>query len=250
MRGPSRANGWIACWSDAGWRRVRTRAQRLIAGGHVLVAGRPARKASDPVADPASIVVSGDDCPWVSRGGLKLDFALRHFAIEVRDKVALDLGASTGGFSEVLLARGAIQVVAVDVGHGQLHPRLTAQPRLIRHEGLNVRDLTAAHLPEAPDLIVADLSFISLTVALPAALALAKPDARLVALVKPQFEVGRALLGKGGLVRDRAAREAALAKIRDWLAAQSGWSILGGVESPIAGGHGNREYLLAAARHA
>jgi len=180
----------------------------------------------------------------VSRAGLKLAHALAAFGLDPAGAVALDLGASTGGFTQVLLAAGAAEVWAVDVGHGQLAPLVAADPRVRAIEGLNVRDLTTDHVP-APDWIVADLSFISLEKALPPALALAKPGAVLVALVKPQFEVGRAAVGKGGIVRDTAAVAAARARIRAFLEA-AGWTVTGEAESPITGGDGNVEYLIAA----
>jgi 23S rRNA (cytidine1920-2'-O)/16S rRNA (cytidine1409-2'-O)-methyltransferase len=188
--------------------------------------------------------VVGNPLPWVSRAALKLRHGLEVFGLDPRGAVALDLGASTGGFSQVLLAAGAAEVWAVDVGHGQLAPELRGAPGLRVIEGLNARDLTAAHVP-APDLIVADLSFISLEKALPPALALARPGALLVALIKPQFEVGPARVGKGGLVRDPAARAAARAGVRAFLAG-AGWEVVGEAESPIAGGDGNLEFLIAA----
>ncbi len=229
---------------EAGLAESRARAQALIAAGAVRVDGRPAGKASAEVAVGAVLAVEGDPLPWVSRAGAKLAHALEAFGLDPRGAVALDLGASTGGFTEVLLGAGAAEVWAVDVGHGQLAPALARDPRVHAIEGLNVRALTAAHVPP-PDWIVADLSFISLAKALPAALALARPGAVLVALVKPQFEVGRAAVGKGGIVRDAAAIAAARAGVRDFLGL-AGWTVTGEVESPIRGGDGNREYLVAA----
>ncbi len=182
--------------------------------------------------------------PYVSRAALKLRHALEVFGLDPAGAVALDLGASTGGFSQVLLEAGAAEVWAVDVGHGQLAPALRADPRLHAIEGLNARALTAAHVPP-PGWIVADLSFISLAKALPPALELARPGAVLVALVKPQFEVGPAQVGKGGIVRDPAAHEAVRASVRRFLQA-SGWTVLGETESPITGGDGNAEFLIAA----
>lgn len=229
---------------EAGLAETRARAQALIAAGAVRVDGVPASKVSAEVAEGAVLAVEGDPLPWVSRAGAKLAHALAVFKLDPRGAVALDLGASTGGFTEVLLAAGAAEVWAVDVGHGQLAPALAADPRVHALEGLNVRALTPGHVPP-PDWIVADLSFISLAKALPAALALAKPGAVLVALVKPQFEVGRAAVGKGGIVRDEAAVAAARAGVRDFLAG-AGWTVVGEAESPIRGGDGNREYLVAA----
>jgi 23S rRNA (cytidine1920-2'-O)/16S rRNA (cytidine1409-2'-O)-methyltransferase len=179
---------------------------------------------------------------------MKLAHALDVFRIDPGGKIALDLGASTGGFTDVLLARGARRVYAVDVGHGQLVERLRADPRVVAIGGVNARELSRAHVPEPIDLIVCDVSFISLTLALPAALDLAAPGAELVALVKPQFEVGRGKVGKGGIVREPALHEQACAKIAAWLAARPGWRVLGTIPSPIEGGDGNREFLVFARR--
>lgn len=225
----------------------RSRAQGLIRAGKVRVGGqtenRPAREVA--VHEPIDV----DDFPWVSRAALKLDHALRHFGIAVQGAVALDLGASTGGFTQVLRARGATRVYAVDVGHDQLHPDLRRDPSVVVWEGVNVRALGPAHVPEPIDLLVSDLSFISLEKALPAPLALCGPKARLVALIKPQFEVGPEHIGKGGLVRDpdgsvvAAARARVIAFLR-----QQGWQIIGETDSPILGGDGNAEYLVAACK--
>lgn len=228
----------------AGLAGSRARAQALIAGGVVRVDGLVIAKASATVEPGARITVEGDPLPWVSRAGVKLAHALEVFALDPAGAVALDLGASTGGFTQVLLAAGAAEVWAVDVGHGQLAPVVAGDPRVHAIEGLNVRELTPAHVP-APDFVVADLSFISLAKALPAALSLARPGAALVALVKPQFEVGRAAVGKGGIVRDAAAVAAAREGVRAFLEGQ-GWRVTGEAESPILGGDGNREYLVAA----
>ena len=228
----------------AGLAGSRARAQALIAAGVVRVDGVPAGKGSAKVGAGAALAVAGDPLPWVSRAGAKLAHALAAFGLDPRGAVALDLGASTGGFTQVLLAAGAAEVWAVDVGHGQLAPALAADPRVHAIEGLNVRTLTANHVPP-PDWIVADLSFVSLEKALPPALALAKPGAVLVALVKPQFEVGRAAVGRGGIVKDAAAITAAGARVRAFLAG-AGWTVTGEAESPIRGGDGNVEYLVAA----
>jgi 23S rRNA (cytidine1920-2'-O)/16S rRNA (cytidine1409-2'-O)-methyltransferase len=220
----------------------RSRAQALIRAGAVSVDGAPVRH---PAAEPspgAVIAIAADPCPWVSRGALKLLHALDRLGLAPHG-LALDLGASTGGFTEVLLARGAARVIAVDVGHGQLHPRLAADPRVVLLEGVNARALPPG-LP-APDWITADLSFIPLATALPPALALARPGATLVALVKPQFEAGPAHVGRGGIVRDPAVRAAAVANVRAFLAGK-GWPVIGEAESPIRGGDGNREFLVAA----
>ena len=232
----------------AGLADSRARAQALIAAGVVRVDGRPAGKPAARVGPGAVLALAGDPLPYVSRAALKLRHALEVFGLDPAGAVALDLGASTGGFSQVLLEAGAAEVWAVDVGHGQLAPALLAEPRLHAIEGLNARDLTAGQLPP-PDWIVADLSFIALAKALPPALALARPGAVLVALIKPQFEVGRALVGKGGIVRDPEAQRSARIGVRDFLTA-SGWSILGEAPSPIAGGDGNAEFLIAARKPA
>jgi 23S rRNA (cytidine1920-2'-O)/16S rRNA (cytidine1409-2'-O)-methyltransferase len=228
----------------AGLAESRARAQALIAAGVVLVDGQAASKPAARVAAGARLALTGDPLPYVSRGALKLRHALEAFGLDPAGAVALDLGASTGGFSQVLLEAGAAEVWAVDVGHGQLAPALREDPRLHAIEGLNARDLTAAHVP-APDWIVADLSFISLLKVLPPALVLARPGATLVALVKPQFEVGPERVGKGGIVRDPAARAEACAAAREFLEG-AGWRVLGEVASPVAGGDGNLETFVAA----
>ncbi|MEM1344104.1 MAG: TlyA family RNA methyltransferase [Pseudomonadota bacterium] len=228
---------------DLGLAPSRARAQALIEAGAVTVAGVAAAKPGMRVGQDTPIEVGEDPCPWVSRAGLKLDHGLAHFSLTPQG-TALDLGASTGGFSEVLLARGAARVHALDVGHAQLHPRLRADPRVIVHERLNARALPDGLLPPL-DWITADLSFISLEKALPGALALARPGAWLVALIKPQFEAGPALVGKGGVVRDPGVHAAVCQSIAEFLAAQ-GWAVAGVTESPICGGDGNREFIVAA----
>lgn len=229
---------------SAGLVPSRARAQALIAAGAVTVDGRTAMRPAETVGADAHLAVTANAMPWVSRAALKLIAGLDAFGLDPSGSVALDLGASTGGFSQVLLARGAREVWAVDVGHGQLAAELRSDPRLHLLEGLNARALTAEHLP-APSFVVADLSFISLSLALPPALELAVPGAALVALVKPQFEVGRARVGKGGIVRDPDARADAVAEVRG-VVEQAGWRVLGDCESPIEGGDGNREFLIAA----
>jgi 23S rRNA (cytidine1920-2'-O)/16S rRNA (cytidine1409-2'-O)-methyltransferase len=229
---------------EAGLAPSRARARALIEAGAVRVDGRPAARASLPVAAGARLEVVADPLPWVSRAALKLRHALDVFGLDPAGAVALDLGASTGGFTEVLLRAGAAEVWAVDVGHGQLAEAVRGDPRVHAIEGMNARALTAEDVP-APDWVVADLSFIALAKALPPALGLARPGAVLVALVKPQFEVGPERVGKGGIVRDPAAREAARAGVRDFLAA-AGWPVIGEAESPITGGDGNVEFLIAA----
>ncbi len=229
---------------DAGFAESRARAQALIAAGAVEVNGRPAAKPAQKVGPDCKIRLSDEAFPYVSRAALKLKHALAAFALDPSGALALDLGASTGGFTQVLLEAGAAEIWAVDVGHGQLHATLRGDPRVHVIERLNVRDLTPAHVP-APDWIVSDLSFISLEKALPPALGLADVGTVLVCLVKPQFEVGRAHVGKGGIVRDAAAIGAARDRVRQFVEG-AGWTILGECESPIRGGDGNAEYLLAA----
>lgn len=220
----------------------RAKARAAIEAGGVTADGRLVGKASEPI-DETSELVATPAHPWVGRGALKLVHALDLWPVGVEGQIVLDVGASTGGFTEVALARGAARVYAVDVGHGQLHPKLLSDPRVVSLEGLDARSLTDEEIPEPPSLIVTDVSFISLAKALPAALALAAPGAELVALVKPQFEVGPERVGKGGLVKDHAARADALAGARDFLEA-SGWRVQSVADSPIAGGDGNREFLI------
>lgn len=226
----------------------RTQAQEAIEGGRVFSAGRAIARAAEALPKDAPLEVRPPVHPYVSRGGVKLAFALDHFGIDPDGAVVLDLGASTGGFTDVLLRRGVRRVYAVDVGHGQLAPEIRNDPRVVALEGVNARYLTSADIPDPMDLVVCDVSFISLTLVLPPALDLVRPGSCLVALIKPQFEVGPGGVGKGGIVRDPALRNAARGKIADWLAAWPGWTVEGMVESPIAGGDGNREFLLAARR--
>jgi 23S rRNA (cytidine1920-2'-O)/16S rRNA (cytidine1409-2'-O)-methyltransferase len=225
----------------------RARARDLIRRGLVEVAGAIVTRPAVVVVGEVDIRVLGGAAD-VSRGAAKLVAALDSFAFPVEGRVALDIGASTGGFTQVLLARGAARVYAVDVGHGQLDPRLAADPRVVSLERCDARRLDRALVPEPVDAIVADVSFISLTKALPVPLSLAAPAAWLVALVKPQFEAGPAAVGRGGIVRDPAARRRAVEAVRDWVAAQPGWRVVDVVASPIAGGSGNEEFLLGAVR--
>jgi 23S rRNA (cytidine1920-2'-O)/16S rRNA (cytidine1409-2'-O)-methyltransferase len=231
---------------ERGLAPTRARAQGAIRAGHVRVGGRPASKPADLVGDADEIELTAPEHPYVSRGALKLRRGLDRFALDPSGLVCLDLGASTGGFTQVLLERGAAQVVAVDVGHGQLAPEIAGDIRVRALEGLNVKDLTRENLPERIDFIVADLSFIGLRKALPSALALAEPGAPLVALIKPQFEVGPENVGRGGIVRDAALHEKACGEISRWLEEEMNWRVVGIVPSPIEGGDGNREFLLAA----
>lgn len=228
-----------------GYARTRAEAQDAIEAGKVFDGGRRVIKSSQRLNETSRIKYERAH-PFVSRGALKLVAALGHFDLSPRGLVCLDLGASTGGFSEVLLMHGAKKIFAVDVGHGQLDPCIANDPRVISMEHTNARDLSSKSIPEAPEAIVADLSFISLKLALPIALEMAAQSAWLVALVKPQFEVGKARIGKGGIVRDEAVQEAALADIAAWLPTNPGWSVIGSIPSPVKGGDGNREFLLAA----
>jgi 23S rRNA (cytidine1920-2'-O)/16S rRNA (cytidine1409-2'-O)-methyltransferase len=226
----------------------RARAQDLIRRGLVKVAGVTEAKPGAAIRPGATIVIADATADGVSRGGVKLAAALDHFEFQVEGMVALDVGASTGGFADVLLKRGAARVYAVDVGHGQLHSSLVNDRRVFSLEGCDARRLDRALVPEPVGAMVADVSFISLTKALPAALGLTAPGAWLVALIKPQFEAGRAAVGKGGIVRDAAARERAIESVRGWIAAQAGWRVLGVIPSPITGRSGNVEFLLGAVR--
>jgi 23S rRNA (cytidine1920-2'-O)/16S rRNA (cytidine1409-2'-O)-methyltransferase len=223
----------------------RARAQAMIEAGRVSSAGSVLDKASRQVAADIALDVAGPAHPWVSRGGLKLDHALEHFAIDVGGRIALDVGASTGGFTDVLLSRGATRVYAVDVGHDQLAPALRADPRVVVMDKVNARYLSASDVPEPVGIITCDASFIGLETLLPAPLVLAAPGAHLVALIKPQFEVGKGGLGKGGIVRDPAQHEAVCTRIKAWLGGLRGWRILGLADSPILGPDGNREFLIA-----
>jgi 23S rRNA (cytidine1920-2'-O)/16S rRNA (cytidine1409-2'-O)-methyltransferase len=227
----------------------RAKAQALILAGLVFDRdGRRLDKAGKPFPEDAAIEVRGRDHPWVSRGGLKLAHGLDRFGIDPAGLVALDVGASTGGFTDVLLQRGARTVYAVDVGHGQLAWKLREDPRVVVLDRTNARHLTAAEVPQAVDLVVCDASFIPLHLVLAAPLDLAKPGARLVALIKPQFEVGKERVGKGGIVRDPVLHEAVCASVRRWLEEERGWRVLGLDASPITGADGNREFLIAAER--
>jgi 23S rRNA (cytidine1920-2'-O)/16S rRNA (cytidine1409-2'-O)-methyltransferase len=225
----------------------RAKAQALVMAGLVFMGGRRLDKAGEMLAADAPVELRGQGAPYVSRGGVKLAAGLDIFAIDPAGLVAIDIGASTGGFTDVLLQRGVMRVYAVDVGYGQLDARLRADPRVVVLERTNARKLTAAEVPEAVDLVVCDASFIALRLVLPAALALARPGARLVALIKPQFEAGRQDVGKGGVVRDPAVHARVCAEVREWLEA-AGWRVLGLTESPLTGPAGNREFLIAATK--
>jgi 23S rRNA (cytidine1920-2'-O)/16S rRNA (cytidine1409-2'-O)-methyltransferase len=224
------------------------RAQALILAGKVFSDTKRVEKAGDLLADGAPLEVRGQDHPWVSRGGLKLAHALAHFGLNPEGRVCLDLGASTGGFTDVLLQHGVARVYAVDVGHGQLAWKLRQDPRVVVLERTNARYLDASAIPEPIGALVCDASFIGLRTILPASLALCAPGAFTVALIKPQFEAGPGQVGKGGVVRDAALHRSICAMIADWWAALPGWQVLGITESPITGPEGNKEFLIAA-RH-
>jgi 23S rRNA (cytidine1920-2'-O)/16S rRNA (cytidine1409-2'-O)-methyltransferase len=228
----------------------RARAQALILAGKVFSDTKRVEKAGDLLADGAPLEVRGQDHPWVSRGGLKLAHALAHFGLNPEGRVCLDLGASTGGFTDVLLQHGAAKVYAVDVGHGQLAWKLRQDPRVVVLEKTNARYLDATAIPEPIGALVCDASFIGLRTILPAPLALCAPGAFAVALIKPQFEAGPGQVGKGGVVRDAALHRSICAMIADWWAALPGWQVLGIAESPITGPEGNKEFLIAARREA
>ncbi|MDH3595172.1 MAG: TlyA family RNA methyltransferase [Rhodospirillales bacterium] len=244
-RGKQRADQLLV---ERGLAESRAKAQALILAGQVYSGTRRVDKAGQQVPEDAPLGVKGQDHPWASRGGLKLVEALDRFAIDPAGLVCLDVGASTGGFTDVLLARGAARVYAVDVGHGQLAWKLRQEPRVVVLERTNARYLGAEQVPEPVDLVVCDASFIGLQTLLPAPLALTRPGARLVALIKPQFEVGKGRVGKGGVVRDPALHGEVCRRIEAWLDGLPGWSVLGLVESPITGPEGNKEFLIAARR--
>jgi 23S rRNA (cytidine1920-2'-O)/16S rRNA (cytidine1409-2'-O)-methyltransferase len=226
----------------------RTRAQALIMAGAVFSGERKLLKPGELLAEDARLEVRGKDHPWVSRGGIKLDHGLTHFGFDVAGAVALDVGSSTGGFTDVLLTRGAAKVYAVDVGTNQFAWKLRQDPRVIVLEQTNARYLTAEQVPEPVDIVVCDASFIGLAKVLAAPLKLAKSEARLVALVKPQFEAGREEVGKGGVVRDPAVHQRVCAEASKWVETQ-GWSVLGVTQSPITGPEGNVEFLLGAEKN-
>ena len=232
---------------ERGLAESRTRAQALIMGGHVFSADRRIDKAGQMLAPDAPLDVRGRDHPWVSRGGIKLAHALDHFGIDVAGQVAMDVGSSTGGFTDVLLSRGAVRVYAVDSGTNQLAWKLRCDPRVIVHEQTSARILTPEHIPEPIGMIVCDASFISLAKVLERPLTFAAPDAVLIALIKPQFEAGQAEVGKGGVVRDPAIHARVCADVDAWLRAKS-WRVEGIVASPITGPEGNIEFLIVARR--
>jgi len=231
---------------EHGYAASRAEAQAAIKAGRVRAGGATVTKPAQILHDGMAITFEKEH-PYVSRGALKLIAALDHFGFSPEGRTCLDIGASTGGFTEVLLERGARHVTAIDVGHDQLHERIAGDPRVTSYEGVNARELRQ-DIAGAPEAIVIDVSFISLMLAMPRALAFAAPGAWAVALVKPQFEVGREHIGKGGIVRDEGAAHAAAERVALWLSSVDGWTVHGLIESPTPGGDGNREYLLGAVK--
>lgn len=233
---------------DRGLVETRSKAQSLVMAGKVFSGERKLEKPGTQLSEDTELEVRGQPHPWVSRGGLKLVHALEDFSIDPTGWVAVDVGASTGGFTDVLLTHGAARVYAVDVGHGQLAWKLRTDERVVVLEKTNARHLTAEQIPEPADIVVCDASFISLRTVLPAAMALTRPGARLAALIKPQFEAGREHVGKGGVVRDAAVHEAVCCDIRDWLEGLPDWRVDGITTSPITGPEGNVEFLIVGTR--
>jgi 23S rRNA (cytidine1920-2'-O)/16S rRNA (cytidine1409-2'-O)-methyltransferase len=231
---------------DRGLAESRTRAQALILAGKVFSGTRRVAKSGDTLPDDAPLEVRGQNHPWVSRGGLKLAHGLRHFALSPAGRICLDIGASTGGFTDVLLEHGAAHVHAVDVGHGQLAWKLRADPRVSVLERTNARYLTVAAIVDPITALVCDASFIGLATVLPAPMALCAPGAWAVALIKPQFEAGPGAVGAKGVVRDPAVHAHVCDRITSWWQSQAGWTVLGLCDSPITGPEGNREFLIAA----
>ena len=230
---------------ERGLAETRAAAQRLVMAGLVFSGERRLEKAGQGIGPDIALEVRGQPHPYVSRGGLKLAKALDHFAIPVEGRTALDVGSSTGGFTDCLLQRGAARVYSIDVGTNQLAWKLRSDPRVVSMEKTNMRDVTRGQVPDPVDLIVCDASFIGLRTVLPAALALAAPGAHLAALIKPQFEVGKGRVGKGGIVREPELHDEVCETISRWLAEQPGWRMLGVTESPITGAEGNKEFLIA-----
>lgn len=233
---------------DRGLVESRARAQALVMAGQVVSGTRRLDKPGQRVAPDIALTLKGQDHPWVSRGGLKLVAGLDHFGVDPSGATCVDVGASTGGFTDVLLSRRAARVHAVDVGYGQLAHRLRIDPRVVVHERTNARSLTPAVIPDPVTIVVCDASFIGLRTVLPAALALVRPGGSLIALIKPQFEVGRERVGKGGVVRDPALHAEVCETLSAWLDALPGWQVLGTTQSPIHGPEGNVEFLLGGRR--
>lgn len=234
---------------DRGLSESRTRAQALILAGLIYVGDRKVDKAGQSLPEDADLIVKGRDHPWVSRGGIKLDHGLTALGWDISGAVAMDVGSSTGGFTDVMLTRGAARVYAVDSGTNQLAWKLRQDDRVIVHEQTSARILTKDHIPEPIDLIVCDASFISLIKILPVPMSFAADQARMIALIKPQFEAERHEVGKKGVVRDAAVHERVCSTVHDWLIAE-GWAVETIVESPIKGPEGNVEFLIAATKAA
>ena len=234
---------------ERGLAESRARAQALILAGLAYAGDRKIAKAGDQLPADTAITLKGRDHPWVSRGGIKLAHALHQWGWDVADAVAIDVGASTGGFTDVLLSKGAARIYAVDSGTNQLAWKLRQDPRVVVLEQTNARYLTTDQVPEPIDLVVCDASFIGLSKVLAAPLALAKGDARLVALIKPQFEAGPQEVGKGGVVRDPSVHQRVCQEVRDWVES-IGWNVVDLIESPITGPEGNIEFLIGAERNA
>jgi 23S rRNA (cytidine1920-2'-O)/16S rRNA (cytidine1409-2'-O)-methyltransferase len=233
---------------DRGLAESKTRAQALVMAGLVFVGEAKAQKPGQQITEDAELIVKGSDHPWVSRGGIKLAHALREFGIDVKGGVAIDIGSSTGGFTDVLLTNGAAKVYAVDSGTNQLAWKLRQDNRVVVHEQTSARILTETHIPEAVDLIVCDASFIGLAKVLERPLGFAKGGAQLVALIKPQFEAGRDEVGKGGVVRNEAVHLRVCDDVRLWLV-EKNWTVRGLTTSPITGPQGNVEFLIWAQKN-
>ncbi|WOF73197.1 TlyA family RNA methyltransferase [Parvibaculaceae bacterium PLY_AMNH_Bact1] len=231
---------------ERGFMPTRARAQAAIKAGRVRIDGATASKASQSVGANASLSIDGSGNQWVSRAALKLVGALEAYPLSQEGLIALDVGASTGGFTQVLLANGAAKVYAVDVGHGQLAPEIAEDARVISLEKTNAKDLTTDLITDSIDLIVSDVSFIGLEKALPAPLSLARVGSQLIALIKPQFEVGPGKVGKGGIVKDTGLHAEVCKRIQRWLENEMGWMVKGLIDSPIKGSDGNKEFLIYA----
>lgn len=233
---------------ERGLAETRARAQAIIMAGLVFSGDRRIDKAGESLPADAHLDVRGEDHPWASRGGVKLAHAIEQFCFDIVDATCLDIGASTGGFTDVLLHSGAARVYAVDVGQGQLAWKLRQDERVIVLENTNARYLRPEHIPDPIDFITCDVSFIGLEKVLPASMALSHPGSGLIALIKPQFQAGREHVGKGGIVTDPSVHDAVCANMSEWLNAQPGWRVTGLTESPVHGAKGNREFLIAAVR--
>lgn len=233
---------------DRGLVETRAKAQALVMAGKVFSGEQRIAKPGQQISTETPLEVRGQDHPWVSRGGLKLAKGLAAFQIDPTGFICIDVGASTGGFTDVLLQNGAAKVFAVDVGRGQLHWRLRTDDRVIVMEQTNARALSAEQIPDPVDIVVCDASFIGLEKVLPAALELTKPNAFLVALIKPQFQVGRGDVGKGGVVRDPELHQKVCEEVHNWIESLPDWQAVGLAESPITGPEGNKEFLIGAVK--